>query len=264
MLGKLLKYDLKWVYKPLIVFYLLALIFSIIGRGLTEIENSFIFNIVGKICIGAAIAMIVNVLINNLMRVWVRFIRNMYKDEAYLTHTLPVRKSTIYLSKILSAIITMITSSLVILLCIAICYYSKENLEWLKQAVEFMANAYDSTVISFVMTILIVLFLELLFALFAGYIGIILGHKSNNMKMVKSVIFGFISYMIPSIVTLIGLYILGFFNVEVMNLFNTVTETLSIDAMKSVLYAGMVMYVFYIVIYYFIGKKQIEKGINVD
>ena len=30
MLNKLLKYDLKWVYKPLIVFYILALIFSIL------------------------------------------------------------------------------------------------------------------------------------------------------------------------------------------------------------------------------------------
>lgn len=48
MLGKLLKYDLKWTYKPLIVFYILALIFAVLGRGLTEIENSLILNIVRK------------------------------------------------------------------------------------------------------------------------------------------------------------------------------------------------------------------------
>ena len=38
MLGKLLKYDLKWIYKVVVVFYVLALIFSVIGRGLSEIE----------------------------------------------------------------------------------------------------------------------------------------------------------------------------------------------------------------------------------
>ena len=42
MLGKLLKYDLKWVYKVVVVFYILAFIFSVIGRALNEIENSFI------------------------------------------------------------------------------------------------------------------------------------------------------------------------------------------------------------------------------
>ena len=121
MLGKLLKYDLKWIYKVLVVFYILGIIFAILGRAFTEIENSVLFNIIGKICNGTAIAMVVNVLINNLMRVWVRFTRNAYKDEAYLTHTLPVEKKTIFLSKVLSAIITMVTSILVIIICLAIC-----------------------------------------------------------------------------------------------------------------------------------------------
>ena len=34
------------------------------------------------------IGMIINSLINGLMRSWVRFINNVYKDESYLTHTL--------------------------------------------------------------------------------------------------------------------------------------------------------------------------------
>ena len=50
MLGKLLKYDLKWVYKVVIVFYILAFIFSIIGRGLSYIENSVIFSVVTRDC----------------------------------------------------------------------------------------------------------------------------------------------------------------------------------------------------------------------
>ena len=82
MLKKLLKYDLKWNCKNLIVFYVLAIFFAVVGRGLSEIENSFILNIIGKICIGTSIAMIVNALINNLIRVWVRFSRNVYKDES--------------------------------------------------------------------------------------------------------------------------------------------------------------------------------------
>ena len=63
MLGKLLKYDLKWSFKPLMVFYILAIFFSTLGRIFVEIENSLIFNILGKICLGVVISMIFNILI---------------------------------------------------------------------------------------------------------------------------------------------------------------------------------------------------------
>ena len=48
-------------------------------------ENSLIFDVISKISIGVAMAMIVNSLINCFIRLWVRMIRNMYKDESYLT-----------------------------------------------------------------------------------------------------------------------------------------------------------------------------------
>ena len=99
MLGRLMKYDLKWEFKPLIVFYILALFFSILARGLSNIENSLIFNIITQICYGSAITMMINIIINSLMRCWVRFLRNIYKDEAYLTHTLPVNKKDIFFIK---------------------------------------------------------------------------------------------------------------------------------------------------------------------
>ena len=48
MLGKLLKYDLKWVYKIVVIYYGLALVFAIIGRLLSFIDNSFIFDVISK------------------------------------------------------------------------------------------------------------------------------------------------------------------------------------------------------------------------
>ena len=85
MLKKLLKYDLQKTYKILIIFYSLSIFFSILTRIFLSIENSFILNIIGKICGGVTISMIFNILINNLMRLWVDFKNNLYKDESYLT-----------------------------------------------------------------------------------------------------------------------------------------------------------------------------------
>ena len=80
MLGKLLKYDLKWCFKPLLVFYMLAIFFSIIVRIVESFEQSLIILIIDKVCCGIVIAMLVNILINCFMRNWARFVKNIYKD----------------------------------------------------------------------------------------------------------------------------------------------------------------------------------------
>ena len=128
MLKKLLKYDIKSINKVLVVFYCLSLFFALLTRLFLYIDNSFIMSVIGKICSGTTIAMIFNIIINNLMRSWVRFKSNFYGDESYLTHTLPVNKKTLYLSKFLTSIITLFFSMLVICFSLFIAYYSKELL----------------------------------------------------------------------------------------------------------------------------------------
>lgn len=263
MLGKLLKYDLKWVYKLLIVFYVLGIIFAVLGRCLTSIENSVILNIIGQICIGTSIAMLINAIINNLIRMWVRFIRNVYKDESYLTHTLPVKKGTIFLSKVLTAVITTLTTVAVTLICLAICYYSPENIEFLKQILEIAATTYDSTVVTILLVLFAVFFLQLLFILLAGYVGIILGHKANNGRTAKSIIYGFLLYMAAQVVSLIGLFVIGLINPHIMNLFMT-NDTIGIDIIRMLMCMVILLYAVYIATYYIIGKKQFEKGVNVE
>jgi len=132
MLVKLSKYDLKKVYKVLIIFYILSIFFATLTRVLLNINNSFVIGVIGQICSGVTISMIFNILINNLLRLWIRFKNTLYDDESYLTHTLPVDRKTIYLSKIVVSMITMFTSILVIVLTLFIAYYSKENMETLK------------------------------------------------------------------------------------------------------------------------------------
>ena len=48
-----------------------------------------------------------------------------------------------------------------------------------------------------------------------------------------------------------------------MNIINT-TDIINIDSIKMVMYAGTAVYLIYNVIYYFVGKHQLEKGVNID
>ena len=263
MLKKLLKYDLENVYRVLIVFYALSLFFAVLTRVFLGIENSFIINIIGKICSGTTIAMIFNILVNNLMRLWVRFKLNFYGDESYLTHTLPVDKKTLYLSKTLASIITLFSSLLVIVLSLFVAYYSKENIEIIKNLLLPLATIYDSTVISIILAFVFVCFLEIMNMLQSGYVGIVLGHRKNNNKMMFSILFGFVTYLLTQVFALIVVFIVALFNKDLMNLFYTM-ESLNVDMIKFVIYLAIVIYLLNIFVLYFVNSKLFSKGVNVD
>lgn len=263
MLGKLLKYDLQSKIKFLMIFYSLAIFFAVLTRLFLLIDNSLIMNVIGKICSGVTISMIFNILINNIMRLWVRFKNNFYGDESYLTHTLPVDKKTLYLSKALDGVISLFISVLVIALSLFIAYYSKENIELLKNLLLPVADIMGSSVIKIILAFLFICFLEIANMVQAGFCGIILGHKMNNMKTGFSVLYGFFCYMATQVFVLIIIFITGLFNKDIMNLFFT-NEIVNIDMIKFIIYLAIVIYTVTLFIGYIINVKLFKVGVNVD
>ena len=263
MLRKLLKYDLKDIYKLLVIFYSLSLFFGLLTRLFTSIENSFIMEIIGSICSGVSISMIFNILINNLMKLWARFRSNFYGDESYLTHTLPVDKKTLYLSKFLSSVITLFTSVFVIALTLFIAYYSKENIVFVKNLLLPLATVYDSTVITIILAFIFIVFLEIMNMLLSGYVGITIGHKKNNNKIFNSILFGFVTYLLTQIFIILIVFIVALFNKDLMNLFYTM-DSLSVDTIKICIYLAIFVYISNILILYFVNSKLFSKGVNVD
>lgn len=263
MLGKLIKYDLRNVYKPLIVFYSLGIFFSLLTRGFLAVEDSFIMNIIGKICSGVTISMIFNILINNIMRLWARFRQNLYGDESYLVHTLPATRNEVYLAKSLAALVTFITSFAVILLTLFAAYYSKDNMEILKGFLSAMASGIDSTTSAFTLIIFAELFVQLLSALFCGFTGIVLGHRRNSGKIVWSVVFGFAIYMASQTLALGIFFIFALINPEIMNLFTSST-LVATDAVKELFIYAIPTYAALAVSIATLGYLFFKKGVNVD
>lgn len=263
MLKYLLKYDLKYIFKFIIIFYSLALFFGTLARIFLSVENSLVMEIIGKICSGTAISMMFSILINNLMRLWVRFKQNLYGDESYLTHTLPVKKQTLYMSKIITAVISVFVSVIVIALTLYITYYSKENIELIKNLLLPFADIYESSVFKIILAFFVVFFLEFANILQAGFTGIILGHKMNGAKTGYSVLFGFLVYMATQVFSIAVMLIFALFNDNFMNLF--VTESaIDIPTVKEVVYLAIAVYSISLIVIYFINQYLFKKGVNVD
>ncbi len=263
MLRKLMRYDLENIFKFLIIFYSLAAVFGLLTRLFLRFENSLALDIIGRIFIGATISMICNILINNVMRMWVRFKSNLYGDESYLSHTLPVEKETHYFSKILSAAVTLFVSFLVVGAVLFISFYSKSNLQLIKGLLLPLAQMYDSTILGFLAAILAVLFLELLNILQCGFTGIILGHKCNNSKMGLSVLFGFIVYMASQTAVVGIVFLAALFDNDVMNLFVT-QEVINIESLKLAVALAIIAYTLVSVVICLVNIKLFKKGVNID
>lgn len=263
MLVKLLKYDIKRTYKAFLIFYTLTIVFAALTRLFFSFEESVIINIIGQICTGATISMICNILINNLMRLWVSFKNNLYGDESYLTHTLPVKKSSIYLSKFISSVIIMVASFAVITVALFIAYYSKENMEMLKALFTPIAQGLDCNIIVVVLVVILILFIEFLNGLQTGYTGIILAHKLNNAKSGFSVLFGFAAYSASQCAVLLLTFIAAIFNSDLMAMF-TSNVTPSFDTVKLMSIISIVAYSVTIVITAFVNSALLKKGVNVD
>lgn len=264
MLKKLLKYDLKTVYKVMTIFIILSISFAILTRIFFAIDdNSFILRVFSQIWQGTAISMMVSLLINGLMRCWVRFNSNIYGDESYLTHTLPVTPKEIYVSKFITAVITILVTVITILICLFIMYYSSSNLEVLKNSLKSIALITNSNVITLILVFAFVYLLEMLSLILAGYTGLLLGHRFNNSKMLKSVFIGLFIYVIMQVINLLIIYLVALFNPSLMNLF-TSSSIANISILKTLIFVIIIVYAIYTVLYYFIDIRILNKGVNVD
>lgn len=251
MLKKLLKYDLKNIYKVLVVFYILVIFFAIFTRFMLY-KDIAIIKIFGQVCSGITISMIISIIINNIMRLWARFYNNFYKDEAYLTHTLPISKKILFLSKFLTSVITILGSILVIILSLFIAYYTKDNYNLLLNMVSFKT----------LILVIILFILEMVLLVLSGYLGILIGQSKNEKKMFKTVLYGFISYIVNQILFILVIFIVGVINKDVAVIFESNINNFTI--INNLLSVGVWHYFILIILYYYLCLYIFNKGVNIE
>ena len=255
MLKKLIKYDLIWINKFMLIYFSITLIVCLLTRILSLLDNNVVMHTIYLIMRGVSISAFVSCIINSVIRIWVRFRNNTYKDESYLTNTLPVEKSTLFNSKILSGVISLIICLLVIILGIIIAFLNQDLIDYLK--VMFSNNLF------IFISILTTAFLEVIYMLGCGILGTLIGHRSNNNRVLKSVIVGIILYFSIQIIILVLIYVMGLFDNSINVLLNN-SVIKDLANVKNLIIVVDIIYILFISIMYIVGKKIFLKGINVE
>ena len=150
MLKNLIKYDYKWINnKAMFAYYILLFLITV------------------------------------SVRIWVGYNVSFYKDESYLTHTLPASKNELYNSKIIVSIVSLIIALVFIAICFLSSYIINVGFDSIKTiyngAVAIAGKANTNLLI---IGIILIIILEMLFVMFAGIFGLTLGNRSNNNKIV--------------------------------------------------------------------------------
>ena len=139
MLGKLLKYDLRYFYKSWIFAAVSSVLFAIVGGICSQyaftssVDDSVqtatsIGYMISIICIGAFFAV-------GFLAPFYRFYQNFYTDEGYLTFTLPATKQHHLLSKFIFCLISIVATSLVMTVDVAIMNIIEYGIETGEEAI---------------------------------------------------------------------------------------------------------------------------------
>lgn len=273
MLGKLIKFEFRAVTKTLLLINSFTVMLTVIGcltfvSPMWEIPSEYTFFLAFSSVMVYYLAVLA-ISIFTVVYLGVRFYRNLYTDEGYLMHTLPVTPRELILSKLFTAVCwSLITTLCIVFSLIALLgsAYLKFGVEELGDVHELFANLSELTMGVYSMTlsgtcvyVLISLVVGSFQAILMIYAAISLGQLFQKHKILGAVL----SY--------VGFY----FATQILEMIFMIPKYISFFSMDF-LYADMGSFMRYemnagIIIsligagaYYFISEMMMRKKLNLD
>lgn len=272
MLGKLLKHEFKASGRLYLPIFIGVLFCAIVERILVEMESSvddsIVLNIVFGVITAIFVIIIISVSVSGQFISIYRFHKSVFTDEGYLTNTLPVKSSSIIVSKLLIGVLYTILSYIVLFVSGFIMVAG----DTLTNAIQFIKTGigientqvglveYILTLISDIpLTAVLVIALiiaSLFFNILMFYISFAIGNMVNNKKVLLSVIIyigitNVLSFVTSGIVILIDEGI----NTAGMSLISVGNLTLAI-ILAVIVVLGLV--------FYFVTNKIMKSKLNLE
>ncbi|MEG1448574.1 MAG: hypothetical protein RR048_04940 [Oscillospiraceae bacterium] len=229
MLGKLTKYEFMATAKNFLPLYGAIIIISIINRIFVFSDLHFLRSTLNSSLIDVGqffnfmlnmifFAIIIAIGVITLLVVIQRFYKNLYGDQGYLMHTLPVPKWELIASKVLVSVVWIISSGFIIFVSISILVV---NTDFIRESFEMIKILIDEVGFSIIFEGLALAFAACISSVLCIYAAISLGNMFNSFKVLWS--FGaYIAFaLIESNIAFIGINVLD----KVFDIFNKIFAT---------------------------------------
>jgi hypothetical protein len=261
MIRHLLKNDLKKMSKILIYMQVITLAFA----GLTAIfkiwDDINAINIIALVLAGVTYSAIANVLVNTFVHTLKNVNTSFYKDESYLTHTLPVTKTELITSKYVAALILVIASITISLISLFLVLYSPEMATLIKNFLTTSLLEFNLKPSVFIGLLSGCMLAQVCMLTSLAFFTIIKSNSYGEKRLIKGIVWFLILYFIYTLTT----FVFGIIIIACMGRINELaTEIPSQQTVLALIITQFVFSVVYSVVFFFIAKREFNKGVNVD
>lgn len=265
MLGKIIKHEFKATYKTALTMILSVLLVGGLVRMMDMVSfDGTIWRIIEMIMAVFYLLLLIAVPVSMFVVSIARFYRTMVKDEGYLTHTLPVKKTQLINGKLITSVIWIIISIMVIPLSLLInvknsIYTFRDIAELLKLV--FSNSTYIMDCVMFILLIIVSIMTSLLLC----YASIGMGQMFNGHRLAGSVLFYFIFKYAFSFLQLFLMLIIPSV-ADMMNKYDTVNKILMAEdnGMLALMLFVMPFQIILGIICYLIAYWRFSKKLNLE
>ena len=264
MFGKLLKYEFKstakWYLLMTLIVLGLSVLVGVIG-GSNASNANFLENQMLETIIGILFILIFGILIvlflSNYYIIIRRFYTNLYGREGYLTWTLPASPHAILLSKFLGAWIASIYCFVLLYICGIVTLLVMGSVTG--EDLSLIWDNYLSILShSFTLWHIVCIMVTTASGILMFYVSIALGQLFQNRRGLKAILFGFLLWVVLSI---IGTIVNPFRDLEnIFNLIGTMSSTtddFGIDFIPGLIYEAIKIVSMYFTVHY-ISKYKLN------
>lgn len=221
MLGKLMKYEFKATGRIMLPLYAALLGFAIInkifiGTNMAEMNMDFLGGVPALITMVGYFITMAAVFVGTLIITLQRFYKNLFGDEGYLMHTIPVKASQNIASKLIVSMIWTIISGFIAMISVFIMAFEPEIFKEIIEALKMIYPEIGSNIIVIIEFIILGI-VYLAYEIMVLYASLSIGQLFKSKKILGA----FAGFMIINVVqqAIIGTISAIFFaNVNFMNI----------------------------------------------
>ncbi len=271
MLTKLLKHEFMATWKvPVALYaYLLALglILHFVIQGIPQTEDN---SVSGLIIFSVALLFYMSIIAANVIMmvcIVVRYYKNLYTAEGYLTFTLPVNTSQIVNTKVITGSVWMLGSYLFTLVSVFFVLSGVINAAGIpaREVLEISDDLLTVFSISDISTLAIsFLIVSPLSGVLLLYFCVTVGQLWHNHKILGAVLCYLGLYILNGIVTQIVFFASGFFRLMMDNVSDAEVDTLFGRFYSNLLWQTIIISAVQAVIYYIVCIMITKKKVNLD
>lgn len=275
MLSKLIKYDLKSgssIMLPAYIFIILCTLFSRLANIVSGILSGNPKHIANFLFIISAFILILSIMATCVITfVWtvLRYRNNLLRDEGYLMHTLPVKTTNLYFSKIITAMAFFLADIAVIILSVILSGIPKEygiNWEYIKRTLttfHYGAKEYGVNGNIYIAAVIILILIALYMSLSQLFTSLNIGYSLPFGKGASRDLISVAAYIITYTIMQLVMFFIIFIPVLISGI-DIENETEMFKYTQNILFSEIAVMVFFSVIYNFVSVKLMQKKLNLE